>query len=116
MPRLIFEIGLGSVQRPGDWVNFQWGGFDGENLKLRQNKTGKALQLPCSDTLKAALNEARIKFGFLPHPSRHILTKSDGSAMSYHTMARNMRKERERLGLQGFGQHALRYRGGMELA
>ena len=25
LPLLIFEIGVGSVQRPGDWVDFQWG-------------------------------------------------------------------------------------------
>ncbi|MDW3222503.1 MAG: hypothetical protein R8G34_06375 [Paracoccaceae bacterium] len=32
---LIFEMGVGSVQRPGDLVDFQWGDYDGENLKLR---------------------------------------------------------------------------------
>lgn len=36
--------------------------------------------------------------------------------MSYHTMARVMVKERKRLGLMAFDQHALRYRGVMELA
>lgn len=27
LPRLIFEIGVGSVQRPADWVDFTWGGL-----------------------------------------------------------------------------------------
>lgn len=116
LPRLIFEIGVGSVQRPGDWVDFQWGDYDGDTLKLRQNKTGKALQLPCTEKLKAALDKAKRDLGFSPHPSRHILTRSDGSAMSYHTMARIMVKERKRLGLMAYDQHALRYRGVMELA
>jgi len=116
LPLLIFEIGVGSVQRPGDWVDFQWGDYDGDTLKLRQNKTGKALQLPCTKALRAALDRAKSDLGFSPHPSRHILTRSDGSAMNYHTMARVMVKERKRLGLFAFDQHALRYRGVMELA
>lgn len=113
---LIFEIGVGSVQRPGDWVQFTWGDYNGDTLKLRQNKTGKALQLPCTNALKLALDVAKANLGFAPHPSRHILTRADGSAMDYHAMARVMVRERKRLGLMDFDQHALRYRGVMELA
>ncbi|MEM1149853.1 MAG: tyrosine-type recombinase/integrase [Pseudomonadota bacterium] len=116
LPLLIFEIGVGSVQRPGDWVDFQWGDYDGENLKLRQNKTGNALVLPCTKALKAALDRAKADLEFAPHPSRHILTRADGSAMDYHAMARVMVRERKRLGLMAYDQHALRYRGVMELA
>ena len=116
LPRLIFEIGVGNVQRPGDWVDFQWGDHDGETLKLRQNKTDKPLHLPCTEALKAALDRAKAELGFAPHPSRHILTRVDGSAMDYHAMARVMVRERKRLGLMAFDQHALRYRGVMELA
>lgn len=116
LPLLIFEIGVGSVQRPGDWVDFKWGDYDGETLKLRQNKTGKPLLLPCTLALKKALDQAKAELGFTPHPSRHILTRGDGSAMDYHAMARVMVRERKRLGLMAFDQHALRYRGVMELA
>lgn len=35
LARLIFEIGVGSVQRPGDWIGFTWGDYDGDTLKLR---------------------------------------------------------------------------------
>lgn len=114
--QLIFEIGVGSVQRPGDWVNFQWGDYDGETLKLRQNKTGKSLELPCTIALKTALDRSKKELGFAPHPSRHILTRADGSKMDYFAMANVMRRERKRLGLMAFDQHALRYRGVMELA
>lgn len=116
VPLLIFEIGVGSVQRPGDWVDFQWGDYDGETLKLRQNKKDRPLQLPCTEVLKAALDRAKADLGFVPHPSRHILTRADGSAMDYHAMARVMVRERKRLGLMAYDQHALRYRGVMELA
>lgn len=116
LPLLIFEIGVGSVQRPGDWVDFQWGDYDGENLRLRQNKTDTALVLPCTQALKAALDRAKADLGFTPDPSRYILTRADGFAMDYHAMARVMVRERKRLGLMAYDQHALRYRGVMELA
>ncbi len=115
-PRLIFEIGVGSVQRPGDWVGFQWGDYDGATLTLRQNKTDKPLHLPCTEALRAALDRAKAELEFVPHPSRHILTRADGSAMDYHAMRRPFARERKRLGLTAYDQHALRYRGVMELA
>lgn len=114
--RLIFEIGVGSVQRPGDWVGFTWGDYDGGCLKLRQNKTDVPLELPCTPELKRALDREKQSLGFAPHPSRHILSKEDGTAMAYYDMARVMLSERKRLGLAAFDQHALRYRGVMELA
>jgi hypothetical protein len=116
LPLLIFEIGVGSVQRPGDWVDFTWGDYDGSTLKLRQNKTGVALQLPCTHQLKEALDSAKERLGFAPLPNRHILTKANGDPMNYFAMARTMVAERKRLGLMAYDQHALRYRGVMELA
>jgi len=114
--RLIFEIGVGSVQRPSDWIGLTWGDYDGNTLKLRQNKTDVPLTLPCTKALKATLDQAKADLGFLPLPNRHILAKADGSPMDYHAMARIMIRERKRLGLMAFDQHALRYRGVMELA
>lgn len=116
LPRLIFEIGVGSVQRPGDWVKFAWGDFDGDALSLRQGKTGKELTLPCTAELRAALARARAALAFAPLPSKRILCEEDGAPMGYNRMAAIMLAERKRLGLQAFDQHALRYRGVMELA
>jgi integrase len=116
LARLIFELGVGTVQRPGDLVGFTWGDWDGDTLFLRQNKTGKPLHLPATAALKAALEEARAAIGAAPHPSRHILTLKDGSRMTYRRMAELFLAERKRLGLEAFDLHALRYRGVMELA
>lgn len=116
LPLLIFEIGVGSVQRPSDWVGFKWGDYDGATLRLTQNKTGTSLLLPCTKALKSALDNARARLECVPDPEMHILTRPDGTAMSYHAMARVMVKERKRLGLMAYDQHALRYRGVMELA
>jgi integrase len=114
--RLIFEIGVGSVQRPGDWVGFTWGDYDGDVLRLRQNKTGKPLVLPCSTKLKAALDGAKAELGFVPMPSRPILCTRHGGPMSYRYMADVVFKERKRLGLEAYDLHALRYRSIKELA
>lgn len=114
--RLIFELGVGSVQRPGDLVNFTWGDFDGESLELDQNKTGKALKLPCSEELKRELLTEKRRIGGSPHPSRPILTGQKGRKMSVGHMSQVLRRERARLGLMKFDQHAMRYRGVMELA
>lgn len=116
LARLIFEIGVGSVQRPGDWVEFTWGDYDGQNLRLRQSKTDVPLTLPCTSNLRNALDAAKASLGYVPHPSRHILTNHHGNRMGYRTMADIMIKERKRLELMAFDQHALRYRGVMELA
>ena len=109
LPRLILEIGIGSVQRPGDWVRFRWSDYDGQSLRVRQGKTGKVLRLPCTETLKHALDSA-------PKIGLTILTRRDGKPMSYRYLAQIMRYERQRLGLLEFDLHALRYRGVMELA
>lgn len=114
--RLIFEIGVGSVQRPGDWVGFQWGDYDGDSLRLRQNKTGKALVLPCTAELKAALDSAKAALPLPPNEDRPILSKRDGNPISYRYMADLMLKERKKLGLEPYDLHALRYRGIKELA
>lgn len=117
--RLIFEIGVGTVQRPGDWVSFTWGDYDPSgdgSLQLRQSKTDKPLTPPCTVALKTALDAARAALPFAPMPSRPIITKKDGSRMDYRRMAEVMLAERRRLGLEQYDLHALRYRGVMELA
>lgn len=114
--RLIFEIGVGTVQRPGDWVGFCWRDYDGKNLALRQNKTGKSLILPCTRQLKEALDIEREGLGATPIAAHPILATQSGGPMSYRFMAQIMLKERKRLGLEAYDLHALRYRGVMELA
>jgi integrase len=113
IPRLIFEVAVGSVQRPADWTRFRWGDYDGDSLQVVQGKTGKALHLPCTDALRTALDAAR------PDPCdarTAILLNHYGQTLNYRAMAAIMLKERRRLGLEAYDLHALRYRGVMELA
>ena len=116
LARLIFEIGVGSVQRPSDWLRFTWGDYDGDSLKIRQGKTDKALVLPCTAELKATLDAARVRLGAVPMATRRIITQPNGNPMTYFYMAKVMLAERRRLDLEAYDMHALRYRGVMELA
>lgn len=116
LARLIFELGVGSVQRPSDLAAFTWGDYDGASLRLVQSKTDVPLTLPCTVALKRALDDAKAALGYAPHPSRPILTKRNGDPMSYDYLAQVMLDERKRLGLTAFDQHAMRYRGMQELA
>lgn len=109
IPRLIFELGVGTVQRPSDLLAFRWSDYDGTSLRITQGKTDADLWLPCTPDLKAALDRA-------PKKGLTILTKRDGSPMTYKAMSDAMRKERKRLGVEAYDLHALRYRGVMELA
>lgn len=54
------------MQRPGDGVGFNWGDYNGTSLKLRQNKTGVPLKLPCTPLLKAELDSAKAALGAEP--------------------------------------------------
>lgn len=116
LPRLIFEIAVGSAQRPGDWVDFTWGDYDGDSLSLRQNKTDKPLLLPCTAELKGALDSAKAALPYAPMPSLYIITEAAGLAMTYRRMAQIMLIERKRLGVEAHDLHALRYRAVKELA
>ena len=116
LARLIFEIGVGTVQRPGDWSGFTWGDYEGQTLRLRQNKTDVPLQLPCTPQLKAVLDSAKANLPVTPIAACPILIKREGGAMSYRYIADTMLRERKRLGPEVFDLHALRYRGIMELA
>lgn len=116
MPRLIFEIGVGSVQRPSDWLRFTSGDYDGDTLTLRQGKTDKPLILPCTAELNKALELAKQTLGAPPIAARPILTQPNGNPMTYFYMAKIMRNERVRLGLEAYDLHALRYRSIKELA
>ncbi len=109
LPRLIFELGVGSVQRPDDWTQLMWSNYQGDLLDLTQGKTGKDLLIPCTPLLKAALDSA-------PRKGVFILTLNDGRRLGYRRMAQVMLDERRRLGLEAYDLHALRYRGVMELA
>ncbi len=114
LPRLIFELGVGSVQRPADWCRFRWDDYDGKALRVTQGKTGVSLTLPCTPELVAVL--APYWTPAIARTDAQILRNTLGQPLTYYAMAAIMLAERKRLGLVAYDLHALRYRGVMELA
>ena len=69
MERTIYELCAGTGQRIGDVVKMQWSDFDGEYMRVVQEKTGADLWIYCPDRLRAHLEA-------LPKVGRHILAKN----------------------------------------
>lgn len=49
-------LALHSGQRQGDLLRLSWSNYDGKFLSLRQGKTGRRVEIPCTATLKAMLD------------------------------------------------------------
>ena len=56
-----FKIMLYTAQRPGDVRAMTWQAYDGDTITIRQQKTGKLVEVPCVAALRDALDEARAK-------------------------------------------------------
>ncbi len=55
-----FKIMLYTAQRPGDVRAMTWQAYNGDTITIRQQKTGKLVEVPCVAVLREALDEARV--------------------------------------------------------
>lgn len=55
-----FKILLYTAQRPGDVRAMTWQAYNGDCISIRQQKTGKLVEVPCVAVLREALAEARV--------------------------------------------------------
>lgn len=49
-------LALHTGQRQGDLLRLSWGNYDGEYIVIRQGKTGRRVEIPCTKALKAMLD------------------------------------------------------------
>jgi integrase len=56
--RLAFMLALWTGQRQGDLLALAWSAYDGDKIRLRQNKTGARVVIPVGAPLKALLDGA----------------------------------------------------------
>lgn len=56
-------LALYTGQRREDLAQMQWSDYQGGIIRVRQNKTGEPLDIPCHPTLKAHLDAVKTKFG-----------------------------------------------------
>jgi len=101
--RLIFELHIGTGQRPGDVAAMRWSDYDGHEICVTQSKTGAELWIPPTDRLRAVLESTKVE---AKGPT--ILANKRGEELSYHAMAHSFRKNRTKAGIDGVSLHGLR--------
>lgn len=99
------------AQRAGQ-VALTWRAYDGHSLRLRQQKTGRELVVPCHPTLRAALDAWR-----RDAVSTHVLVSGIGRPWNADYLSRALRKAVRRIGLSAeLGVHGLRHLAATSLA
>jgi integrase len=53
------KLMLYTAQRPGDVRSMTWAQYNGDTITIRQQKTGKLLEVPCHEVLREALDQAK---------------------------------------------------------
>jgi integrase len=100
---------LHTGQRVGDVATMQWEQYDGRWLRVRQAKTGKLLQIPCSEALKEMLDSMERKSPF-------ILTTLRGGGYSPGALSNMIHDATARLGAGEHTAHGLRANAAVRLA
>lgn len=109
--RTIYELAIGTGQRLGDCIAMKWSDFDGEFMRVVQEKTDTKLEVYVPARLKAYLLA-------LPRSGDHILAKNLRRPLSKSQVQKAVDKVREPIGAkaQRLVIHGWRYTAAKELA
>lgn len=105
---LAFELLLGTGQRIGDVLKMRWKDIHGDEIYIRQNKTGAEVWAPITPALRTVLNGT-------PRGLGTIIAQANGSPMQYAWLAKRMRKVLYRVGGKGYSAHGLRKNAAVEI-
>lgn len=104
------ELGLYTGQRLSDVIRLAWSDYDGQRIRLRQQKTGTSLSIPVHPDLQAILEASA-------RPGTTILTTKTGLAFHPRVFSRDFRDARILAGLpEGLSFHGLRHTAAARLA
>jgi integrase len=109
--RLPLLPALWTGQRRGDLLSLTWSAYDGENIRLRQRKTGAPVLVPVGQAVRQALDAAKAELGDVPAEklgSFPILTTSSGTAWTGSGFSASWRKACAKVGVVGVTFHDLR--------
>ena len=110
--RRVIVLARYTGQRRGDLCAMTWGAYDGATIKLKQQKTGAELTIPCHPTLQAALREWRASAQAVT-----ILTNTLGRPWRPQHLSHELPKALGRIGLPtDLNVHGLRKLAAAELA
>jgi integrase len=93
--RLAFEILLYTAQRRGDVARLRWDAYNGETIKLRQQKTGKPVEVPVHRDLRPVLEAAKAR-----RRGVFIVTHSDGRPVRAQWITDQFLEIRQKCGLE----------------
>lgn len=107
-------VALYTGQRAGDVVAMKWSDYDGQAIRVKQEKTGADLWVPCHADLRAELEAWRRG----PRNTTHLVTMASGQPWREtehftHTMSRTLRNMD---GTKGCVFHGLRKTAAVRLA
>ena len=100
---LAFKVAIWTGQRQGDLLRLPWTAYDGEKIRLKQQKTGTRVSIPVSQDLKAALDDAA-----KAKKSTIILTNQDGHPWTESGFRASWRKACAKAGIVGLTFHDIR--------
>jgi integrase len=102
--RRVVVLGMHTGQRRGDLCSMTWAAYDGERIRLRQQKTGAVLVLPVHPDLKAELDAWKPTATAMT-----MLTNADGRPWLPNNLSYHMPAALARLGLpDDLNVHGLR--------
>jgi integrase len=110
-PRMVtfYFLARYTGQRKGDCCNMRWTDFDGQRIRVTQEKTGTKLWVPAHVRLRNYL-------AGLPRESEFILTSPKGDAYRKTSVTNLVCTITTELGFKGYSPHGLRHLAGAALA
>jgi integrase len=94
-------MALWTGQRQGDLLRLTWMAYDGQDIRLKQSKTGERVLVPAGAPLRAILDA-------MPRRSPIILLNSDGRPWTSNGFRRSFFKARDAAGITGLTFNDLR--------
>jgi integrase len=101
--RTAFHLLLYTAQRPVDVTQMRWDAYNGETIKLRQQKTGKLVEVPCHRDLRPVLEDAKTRRNGV-----HIVSRADGTPVKRYWLTDKFKGLREACGLEHLQARDLR--------
>lgn len=107
--RTAFELGIGTGQRIGDCCKMQWADFDGEYMRVVQEKTGAHVWIYCPARLRSYLDA-------LPRAGRYIIAKNLIQHIGKRQVQKAIEVVRREIDAMDYVPHGWRYTAAQQLA
>lgn len=114
--QLALVLARDTGQRQGDLLRLTWAAYDGTFIRLKQSKTGRRVEVPVTQQLKAALDHEKAARSQSGMEATTILTRPDGQPWKVDHFRHAWREVTKEAGLDGLRFNDLRGTAVTELA